>query len=235
MNFARKHNNIIVNLGEVVVLRLFKHTGAQVAIVVIYLLLTACAQDKGKQGGEEQHIGNEDTNDMTGVEIPRLTIEEPAVAVEKEIGSCTTPIINRQPSRVNNIRVASQVLDGMTIEPGEEFSFNEALGKRTKEKGYKTAPIFIKKRGGTSDGYGVGGGICQVSSTLYGAALEANLNVTERHPHSKRVKYVKPGRDATVVYGGADLKFVNTRENPITIKTKLENDQLTIIILEKFE
>ncbi len=70
---------------------------------------------------------------------------------------------------------------------------------------------------------------------MYGAVLEADLKVTERHAHSKRVKYVEPGRDATVVYGGADFKFVNTRDNAIVIKTKLENDRLTIKIFEKIE
>lgn len=151
----------------------------------------------------------------------------------REISSASTPLLNRQEERVNNIRVASEVLDGIAVEPGEEFSFNEALGRRTREKGYLPAPIFIKRPDGSTSGYGVGGGICQVSSTLYIAVLDAGLTVSERHGHSKKVGYVPAGKDATVVYGGADFKFLNTRHDAVVIKVELDEEFLTVKLLEK--
>ncbi len=157
----------------------------------------------------------------------------PVQPFNREIAIASTPLINRQDERVNNIRVASEVLDGMAVEPGEEFSFNEALGRRTREKGYLPAPIFIKRPDGSTSGYGVGGGICQVSSTLYIAVLDAGLTVTERHGHSKKVGYVPAGKDATVVYGGADFKFLNTRHDALAIKVELEEEFLTVKLLEK--
>lgn len=152
-----------------------------------------------------------------------------------EIGSATTPLLNKTKSRVNNIRQASQQLDHMEILPGEEFSFNGELGKRTKDKGYEKAPIIVRTENGPKTGYGTGGGICQVSSTLYNAVREAGLKVTERHSHSKDVGYVKRGNDATVVYGGPDFKFINNRPNPIVIRTFLSEDSLTIKIYDKID
>jgi vancomycin resistance protein YoaR len=203
--------------------------------LILIAFFTACAHGESETEDKGARLENRGIKDMVTDVVPNdPLIDNPDAGVtEKEIGSCTTPLLNRHASRVNNIRVASEELNGKTIEPGQEFSLNETLGRRTREKGYKLAPIFIRRPDGTSNGYGVGGGICQVSSTLYGAVLEADLEVTERHPHSKRVKYVQPGRDAMVVYGKADLKFINNRDNAVVIKTKLEDEQLTIRILEK--
>ena len=149
-----------------------------------------------------------------------------------EIGNFSTEILDNQKSRVNNIKVASEYINGIQIMPGEEFSFNGTLGKRTKDKGYKKAPIIIKTEKGPKKGYGVGGGICQISTTLYNAALEAGLEITERHQHSKKVPYIEKGKDATVVYGGADLKFVNNRENPIIINVNVSEGKVTVKLFE---
>ncbi len=127
-----------------------------------------------------------------------------------------------------NIRLAVETIDGTELFPGEEFSFNDIVGPRTKEKGYAIAHIY--SGGEIRDGYG--GGICQVSTTLYDAVLLANLNVTERHNHIFTVSYVPLGLDAAVSYGYADLKFQNNTNYPIRINAKVSDDnRLTFSIV----
>ena len=126
------------------------------------------------------------------------------------------------PSRLHNIKVASQKLNGVIIPPGEEFSFNQALGEVSQATGYK--PAFIIKNGQTI--LGDGGGVCQVSTTLFRAALNAGLQITERKPHSYRVSYYEqdapPGLDATVFAPYADLKFINDTPAHILIQTEYD-------------
>lgn len=95
--------------------------------------------------------------------------------------------------------------------PGETFSYNQVVGQRTKAAGFKEAPAYLN--GKVVQEYG--GGICQVSSTLYNAVLYANLEITERTNHGFKPSYVKPGLDATVSWGGPDFKFTNNRNYPI--------------------
>lgn len=119
--------------------------------------------------------------------------------------------------RTTNLKLAMGKLNGVVIAPGETFSYNKTLGKRTAEAGYKEA-------GGYAGGKVVqtlAGGICQISSTLYDAAVYANLEIVERHNHMFLAGYVGAGKDATVVYGAYDLKFKNTRNYPIMIKTSI--------------
>ncbi len=149
-----------------------------------------------------------------------------------EIGSFSTPILSKQENRIDNIEVASEDINNIKLMPGEEFSFNDVLGKRTKSKGYKEAPIIIQSKDGPKKGYGVGGGICQISSTLYNAAEKSGLEITERHAHSKNVGYVPEGKDATVVYDSIDFKFKNNHQYPIMIKVFLTQDNVTVKIYE---
>lgn len=119
--------------------------------------------------------------------------------------------------RTTNLKLAMNKLNGVVVAPGETFSYNKTLGKRTAEAGYKEA-------GGYAGGKVVqtlAGGICQISSTLYDAAIYANLEIVERHNHMFLAGYVGAGKDATVVYGAYDLKFKNTRNYPIMIKTSI--------------
>ena len=114
--------------------------------------------------------------------------------------------------RHENIVLALISINNQIVWPGETFSFNDVVGPRTPERGYRPAPII----GG--DGIGFGGGICQVSTTLYNAVAKAGLQVVERHLHSSRVPYVAPGKDATVVYGAQNLRFINNLDHPVIIK-----------------
>lgn len=116
-------------------------------------------------------------------------------------------------SRVTNIIVAGEAINNTLLHPGQVFSFNKTVGPRTAERGYHYAPIIV----GESVVLGLGGGICQTSSTLYNAVLESELEVVERYPHSKPVGYVPRGRDATVS-DHLDFKFRNNTDQFILIK-----------------
>lgn len=116
--------------------------------------------------------------------------------------------------RANNIRLSTESINGTTIMPGEVFSFNEVVGQRTAERGYQAASVIV----GNQVEDGLGGGICQTSSTLYNAALMANLISVERTHHTMPSSYVKLGRDATVDWGNIDYKFRNDYSFPIYIE-----------------
>ena len=116
-------------------------------------------------------------------------------------------------NRKHNVGLASSLIDGTILNPEEEFSFNDVVGSRTEERGFKTA--YIIKDGEFVEG--VGGGVCQVSSTLYNAVLLADLTVSRVQAHSLPVSYVAPSFDA-MVSSGSDFRFVNTLSAPITIK-----------------
>lgn len=129
------------------------------------------------------------------------------------LGSFSTRYNEKNKDRTNNLNLASKKIDGTVLSPGEEFSYNKIVGERTISAGYKESKIY--SNGQVVDG--LGGGICQISSTLYNAVVFANLEVTERHNHQFITSYVDIGRDATVAYGSKDLKFVNNRSYPVKI------------------
>ena len=124
-------------------------------------------------------------------------------------------------SRLTNIGLACNSINGTLLKPGEEFSFNEVVGKRTKDRGYKAAPAY--NSGEVVEE--VGGGICQVSTTLFNAVVKSDLKVTERHNHSMPVSYVDKGKDAAVSWGAQDLKFVNNSSEPVYIVAYLDDDK----------
>ena len=121
--------------------------------------------------------------------------------------------------RTTNLKLAMAKLDGVVVSPGEVFSYNKTLGKRTAEAGYREAGGFA----GGKVVQTLAGGICQISSTLYDAVVYANLDIVERHNHMFLAGYVGAGKDATVVYGALDFQFKNTRNYPIRIKTSIGN------------
>ncbi|MBQ9658307.1 MAG: VanW family protein [Clostridia bacterium] len=129
-------------------------------------------------------------------------------------------------NRSNNVELASKKINGVILLPGETFSYNQTVGKRTIAAGFKEASIY------TSSGIenGVGGGICQVSSTLYNAVLEANLEIVERKNHSYYISYIPLGKDATVSYGSVDFKFKNSRSYPIKIVASSQNGVCSVSI-----
>lgn len=116
-------------------------------------------------------------------------------------------------NRTTNLILASKKINGTVLMPGETFSYNKVVGERTIAAGYKEAPIYVSGR--VEDG--IGGGICQITTTLYNAVLYANLDIVERSNHQFVPSYAGPSRDATVVYGAIDFKFKNNRDYPIKI------------------
>ena len=126
--------------------------------------------------------------------------------------------------RAANVRLAAGLIDGVVVMPGETFSFNETVGPRLVERGFKPAPEIV----GEEFVEGIGGGICQVSSTLYNAVLYADLKVVERYRHSVPLRYVPPGRDATLQYGVMDFKFRNTLDDPVVIRAEAGGGRLRV-------
>ena len=173
-------------------------------------------------------ISAEDKEEYT---IP-LTITKPKVTTA-QIGSeafpdvlatFTTRYDASNTDRTTNLRIACQKLNEKVVLAGDTFSYNQTLGERTVAAGYKNGKIY--ENGEVVDG--IGGGICQISSTLYNAVLMANMKVTERRNHQFVTSYLPAGKDATVVWGSQDFKFVNTRKYPIRLTATVEGGIATI-------
>ena len=130
-------------------------------------------------------------------------------------------------NRCENIRVAAEKLDGVVLMPGETFSFNDFVGERSPENGFFKAGVYRKGR----HEIGYGGGVCQVSTTLFNAAVLANMTVEKRGNHTFKVPYVPLGRDAAVSYGRLDMVFVNTTGSPVAISAKWLPGKITFAIL----
>ncbi|NLK52634.1 MAG: hypothetical protein GX295_09365 [Syntrophomonadaceae bacterium] len=142
------------------------------------------------------------------------------------LASYTTSFATSSANRSYNIKVAAEAIDNHLLAPGETFSFNQVVGPRSQEAGYKEALVIVKNEMVP----GLGGGVCQVSTTLYNAVLRANLLVVERSNHSLPVSYVPVGWDATVTYGGIDFKFRNPYEGYLLLKTQIKGKNLTVQI-----
>jgi vancomycin resistance protein YoaR len=130
-------------------------------------------------------------------------------------------------SRSANIRLAASRINGLVLMPGESFSFNDYLGQRTQAKGFKVAGVYVSGRHDVD----VGGGICQVSTTLYNAAVRGDVKINSRSPHSLPVPYVPLGQDAAVSFPNPDLKITNEHDFPIALAATPEKSQLTFRIL----
>lgn len=155
---------------------------------------------------------------------PKFTAES-LKEINALIGSFNTVYLSgSSQERANNIELAVKSINGKVIKPDEVFSFNETVGERTLAKGYKYAPVIVNNKLVN----GIGGGICQVSTTLYNAAIRANMSVTERNHHSLPVHYVSTGMDATVDYGNLDLKFKNSLKYPVYIEATTFNGRIVI-------
>lgn len=140
----------------------------------------------------------------------------------RTLGDFSTKILDYAKGRIHNLRLAAAAINGLTLAPGETFSFNAAVGERTAARGYQEATVIINGEHATEHG----GGVCQISGTLYQAAKAAGLTVTERHDHHKDVHYLPQGEDAAVDYGSLDLKFINNAQTPITLLVSVGNGKV---------
>lgn len=159
-------------------------------------------------------------------EISKTGIEAPK---ETPISSFSTVIGDNSPGRLTNIRITCGIINGTIINPSQTFSFNEIVGKPTVERGYQEAKIIVDHKTET----GIGGGNCQVSSTLYNAVLgTGSLTVIERSEHGKEVGYVPKGKDAAVSYGSLDFKFRNDNDYKIRIDLSSDDKNITANLIK---
>jgi len=159
------------------------------------------------------------------VDKPDITTDD-AAGINTELSTFTTPFNPGKRDRTHNLTLAARALSGAIVKPGQVFSYNSHVGPRLMSRGFRNAPIFVKGKLEP----GIGGGVCQVSSTLYNAALLAGLKVVERSHHCQVVPYVSPGRDATVAYGLLDLKFENSNGAPIALISQVGRSRLAFSI-----
>lgn len=169
--------------------------------------------------------GFEEVNICTR-ELKRTQSIEQVKNRTRKLYSFTTYFDGGNTDRSANIRLAGEKINGFVLAPGEVFSFNRTVGERSEKNGFKSAKII-------EDGkfvQGVGGGVCQVSTTLYNAALLAGLEIKEYHPHSLQVSYVAPSRDAMVSGNYCDLKFGNNRKTPVYIRVSCTLSSITCTV-----
>ncbi len=143
----------------------------------------------------------------------------------RTIGTYTTNTTANS-KRNTNVKLAAQKLNGTIVQPGQELSFNDTVGERTEEKGYQSAAAYNNGEVVQE----IGGGVCQVSTTLYNAVLRAGLEISMRRSHTFEPTYVTPGQDATVSWGGPDFRFVNTSKAAIGVKASYSNQTVTVSI-----
>ncbi len=185
-----------------------------------------------KKAFKEQFYANFFSKGPVKLEVPLLTVH-PRVDSEllgnirtNHLASYVTYFNRSHSSRTHNISLAAKAIDNQVVFPGETFSFNGVVGRRTTDKGYMRAPVIV--RGELSEG--VGGGICQVSSTLFNAVDRAGLHIVQRFSHSRSVPYVPKGRDATVSWYGPDFRFQNRYNQPILIRAKTYGGSMMVMI-----
>ena len=144
------------------------------------------------------------------------------------IASFSTKVYTKTQDRMKNLQIVCDKLSGTVLAPGQEFSYNDTCGPYNKENGFGKATVFI-------DGEEVqeyGGGVCQLSSTLYNAIRNLNVDILERHNHSKEVYYVPKNEDATVSFGSLDFRFKNNENYPIEIEANSNENEVTVSIFK---
>lgn len=175
-----------------------------------------------------EHIqaqNNETIEVIKTVVTPVLT-KQSFAGINTELSMYSSLLTNHQ-NRTHNIALAAQILNNALVRPGEVFSFNDQVGPRTADQGYRKAPVLMQN--GLKDD--LGGGVCQLSTSVYNAALKAGLEIVEQASHTLPVAYIAEGKDATVAYGYLDLKFRNNLQYPIAILSSVQDQNLTVRIL----
>ncbi|MBQ4515486.1 MAG: VanW family protein, partial [Clostridia bacterium] len=185
-----------------------------IAIISMCFLLSACSQKNSAP--EPTDTASESVAPTPSPEITDVSpTDEPTPTPENRtrISRAVTTLLDKSENRLKNIRLAAKSINAYVLKPGEVFSFNKIVGKRSAERGYLPAATIID--GEKKEDFG--GGVCQLASTLYQAAESANLEIIERHNHQKDVGYTAPGTDAAVNYGTLDMKFKNSTDSQVMI------------------
>lgn len=197
-----------------------------ITLSALIVLLCSCSGMPGETPDESAPPDNTAQAADGEEEQPKPETPPEPSAEPHMLGEYETPILNNDADRVANLALACEKINAVVTEPEQEFSFNDTIGERTEERGFKKGIVFDGKEKTEA----VGGGVCQVSSTLFGAAKNAALEITERHQHKREVQYVKLGDDATVKYGELDFKFKNTQSRPVKIEAFLTDSTVCVRI-----
>lgn len=193
-------------------------------ILIIIIGVCIFASNKNNDNGQDSYTAERTSTDNEN-SIENIESEK----VEEKISEFSTRLPNDTKARDDNIKLACKTINGAVVKSGETFSFWDTLGCPTKEGGYEKAKTFTSN-GEVTESYG--GGVCQISTTIYNAVLEVEgLKVTERHEHSRDVPYIKDGKDAAVSYRSADLKFKNTLEYDIKIEAEVKDRKVKITLV----
>ena len=204
---------------------------------VIYFIYRNNKNDENKNDDSSNNVArlavesNIPANDEQIAEINnRIENSAPETTVsEEELATYSTKLGGSSEGRLTNIRISCEKLNGTVVSNGETFSFCETVGPSTAEEGYKEAPVIVNGE----KVQGLGGGNCQISSTLYNAVLSVpSLTVVERHEHGREVHYVPEGKDAAVSYGSVDFKFKNETGNDIKLYFSTDNITLSATIVK---
>ena len=215
-----------------------KHSKMIISIFLFLLLfiLTGCSNENNNSTPQNTSSSASRTSTNTNLDNEENRVENllknpdtSTPPTEAEVASYSTIIKDKSSGRLTNIQITCSTLNGTILEPGETFSFCQTVGKPTAERGYQEASVIINHK----TEKGIGGGNCQVSSTLYNAVLAVpGLKVTERHEHGKDVTYVPEGKDAAVSYGSLDLKFRNETGSRLRIDATTDNSSIVIKIIQ---
>ena len=204
-------------------------------LLIFLLFLSGCDNSKNLNNSETNIITNKtgatpQNNAITTINstTSENISEENILSItpsETVLSEFSTPLKSKSSNRLTNIQITCSKLNEKTVNPGQEFSFCKTLGPSTEAEGYKEADVIVDKKVVQA----LGGGNCQVSTTLYNAVLAvSNLEVTERHPHGKKVNYVPEGKDAAIAHGSMDFKFKNNSDKTIKIYSSVDETNVYI-------
>lgn len=224
-----------------------KNRAIEILILLFFIELSFLSCNKNNSLSNQEKVNNENStpigteqeinpnnklpnaiNTPSAITPAAITPTKKATTKNKVIATFSTKLLDRHKNRLNNIKRASTKLNNYILKPGQIFSFNGIVGKRVAEKGYKNAKILVDGEQEEA----IGGGICQLSSTIYNAAKKLNLKIIERHTHSGEIHYLPIGQDASVNYKNKDLKFVNNKSYSIKLKIKIRKGLLTVSIIQ---
>ena len=207
--------------------------GIVLLLAIIGLLFYAFMRNTNNTTPQSQYTPSQISADIniTNNEInnsnTNVLNNETTEKVETKVAGFSTPIVDNAENRINNIKITCSKINGTIVEPDEEFSFCEVVGQPSAEKGYKEAHAFVDGKLVNA----IGGGNCQVSTTLYNAAKESDgVEITERHEHGKPVGYIEMGKDATVAYDYLDLKFKNNNNYNLKLKSYINDNKVCVEI-----
>lgn len=193
------------------------------------------SNDQNKEISSENNTNSENSNYYTSErtsasnETDKNSEDTSSKNAETQISEFSTKIYTKDHGRQNNIQITCSTLNNTDVKSGSTFSFTQTVGRATSSKGYQEADIFQNGK----KTKGLGGGNCQISTTLYNAVLKVSgLKVTERHEHSNDVPYIGKGKDAAVSYGTYDFKFVNNLDSTVRIKASATKNNVIIKLMK---